>query len=176
MCQTHLDKKSDEGSMTRIIIGAIGLAALWLLMSGLYKPLVLFLGFCSVLLSVYVANRMDEKDDDSRLEYTIGVFSTFKYLCWLLVEIVKSNWAVTKIILSPGKQGNQNLFVIPVSCKTEMGQVVYANSITLTPGTITVESEGECFIVHALDYSDDDLESLADMDARVRKIETGGGA
>ena len=160
--------------MARNIIGAIGLAALWLLMSGLYKPLVMFLGLCSVILAIYIANRMDQMDDNKQLEYSMSPVSTLKYFFWLLIEIVKSNWAVTKIILSPGTPGKQNLFTIPVSCKTEIGQVVFANSITLTPGTITVETEGDHFIVHALDYSDDDLDALAEMDSQVQKIETGG--
>lgn len=162
--------------MLRNIIATLGLAALWLLMSGLYKPLVMGLGAISVLLAVYIANRMDKADDNNQLKFSIGVFSTIKYLFWLLAEIAKSNWAVTKAVFAPEKTIKQNLFSIPVSCKSEIGQVVYANSITLTPGTITVETEGEHFIVHALSYSDDDIDALADMDARVRAIETGGNS
>ena len=90
----------------------------------------------------------------------------------MLVEIAKSNWAVTKIILSGKSPDSQNLFWAPVSQKSDVGQVVYANSITLTPGTITVETQGNHFLVHALDFGDGDMEALADMDARVTAIET----
>ncbi|MBO6814692.1 MAG: Na+/H+ antiporter subunit E [Rhizobiaceae bacterium] len=158
--------------MIRNIMGALGLVALWLLMSGVYKPLVLILGAISVLLALTIANRMDRADGNNYLAYPISVIAAFRYLLWLLVEIAKSNWAVTKIILSPGSKSRQNLFTVPVSCKSEIGQVIFASSITLTPGTITVETEDEHFIVHALSFSDDDMDALADMDARVRAIET----
>ena len=157
--------------MVRGIIAALGLAALWLLMSGLYKTLVLILGAISVLLTIYIINRMD-KVDEHKLGYDIGIFSTIQYLIWLMVEIAKSNWAVTKIILSGKIPENQKMFEVPVTQKSEIAQVVFANSITLTPGTITVESEDDNFIVHALDFDPDDMSALADMDARVTAIET----
>jgi len=162
--------------MIRTTIAALGLVALWLLMSGLYKPLIMGFGALSVVLAIYIAHRMDKADDNNPLRYSISVFATIKYLGWLLVEIAKSNWAVTKIILSSGSTNNQNIFIAPVSCKSEIGQVVFANSITLTPGTITVETEEDHFIVHALSYSPDDMDALADMDNRVRAIETVGQA
>ncbi|MEO1143679.1 MAG: Na+/H+ antiporter subunit E, partial [Pseudomonadota bacterium] len=59
--------------------------------------------------------------------------------------------------------------------KSELGQVVFANSITLTPGTVTVETEDDHFLVHALDFGDGDMEALAEMDSRVTAIENIGG-
>ena len=157
--------------MIKSIVAFMGLAALWLLMSGLYKTLILIFGFLSILLAMLILRRMD-KVDGHTLGYDIGVFATFKYLLWLLVEIAKSNWAVTKIILSGKMPEKQKMFTVPVTQQSEIAQVVFANSITLTPGTITVESEDENFIVHALDFGDGDMEALADMDARVTAIET----
>jgi len=158
--------------MVQGIIAALGLAALWLLMSGLYKTLILIFGALSVLLTLCIIKRMD-KVDEHKLGYDIGVFATAKYLFWLMIEIAKSNWAVTKIILAGKTPENQKMFEVPVTQKSEIGQVVFANSITLTPGTITVESEDDNFIVHALDFDDGDMDALADMDARVSAIETG---
>lgn len=157
--------------MIKGIIAFMGLAALWLLMSGLYKTLILIFGGISILLTLLILHRMD-KVDDHKLGYDIGVFATIKYLIWLMVEIAKSNWAVTKMILSGKMPDKQKMFVVPVTQKSEIAQVVFANSITLTPGTITVESEDDNFIVHALDFGDDDMDALADMDARVTAIET----
>jgi len=156
--------------MVQGIISALGLVALWLLMSGLYKTLILVLGALSVLLTLFIVSRMD-KVDEHKLGYDIGVFATIKYLIWLMAEIAKSNWAVTKVILSGKKPENQTMFEVPVTQKSEIAQVVFANSITLTPGTVTVESEDDNFIVHALDFGDGDMEALADMDARVSAIE-----
>lgn len=158
--------------MIQGIIAVLGLVVLWLLMSGLYKTLVLIFGGLSVLLTIFILNRMN-KVDGHKLGYDIGVFATLNYLVWLLFEIVKSNWAVTKIIISGKIPNNQKLFKVPATQKCETAQVVFANSITLTPGTITVESEDDNFLVHALNFAEGDMEALAEMDARVTAIETG---
>ena len=157
--------------MYKTIIGVLGLCALWLLMSGLYKTLILALGLFSVILSVWIANRMDKADGEG-LSYGINPFRFVGYTFWLLVEIAKSNWAVTKVILSPKQRLRQNLFNVPVTQQSEIAQVIYANSITLTPGTITVETEDRHFLVHALSYDDSDMDALADMDQRVTRLES----
>lgn len=157
--------------MIRVVLAALGLASLWLLLSGLYKTLIFSLGAISVILTVFIITRMD-KVDEHKLGYDIGVFATFKYLLWLLKEIAKSNIAVTKIILAGKQPQHQKMFEVPVSQKSEIAQVVFANSITLTPGTITVETEDDNFIVHALDFNEGDLDALAEMDAQVTAIET----
>lgn len=158
----------------RFIIGASGLAALWLLMSGLYdKPLILGFGVASVLLAMILTHRLDVADGE-RLTFALSVTKLARYTVWLLIEIAKSNWAVTKIILSGKEPDRQKLFMIPVTQKTEIGQVMFATSITLTPGTITVETENDQFVVHALDFSDDSMESLAQMDREVTATETLG--
>jgi len=158
--------------MIRGIFAALGLAILWLLMSGIYdKPLIHIFGVISIALSLYIIHLMD-KVDGHKLGYDIGIFSTLKYICWLLVEIAKSNWAVSKIILSGKPPENQKLLYVPTTQKTELAQVVFANSITLTPGTITVETEGDCFLVHAVDFGEGDMEAFAEMDKQVRSIET----
>ena len=160
--------------MVRTLLGALGLVALWLLMSGLWdKPLILIFGAVSVVLTVWIVKRMDEADGE-HLDVTLKPFATFKYILWLLAEIAKSNIAVTKLILSGKSPERQKLFMVPVSCKSEIGQVMFANSITLTPGTITVETENDQFIVHALDFDDSDMDALADMDARVTATESEG--
>ncbi|WP_424984383.1 Na+/H+ antiporter subunit E [Microbulbifer sp. S227A] len=156
----------------RLIGTAIFLSALWLLMSGLFKPLLLVFGAVSVLLVVYVLHRMDRVDED-RVALPLGPVASLRYFLWLLVEIAKANWAVTKIVLSPRMPITQHLFAVPYTQKSDVGQVIFANSITLTPGTLTVETDLGYFLVHALDYAPDDLAALADMDAHVTAIETG---
>ena len=121
-----------------------------------------------VLLITIRMNRVD--DDRIQIELNPGKF--IGYIGWLLVEIAKSNIAVTKTILSSSMPIKQNLFNVPYTQRTDLGQVIFANSITLTPGTVTVETEDGHFLVHALSYSHDDLEALADMDRHVRAAET----
>ncbi len=158
--------------MGRTIIATSGLVALWLLMSGIYdKTLILIFGAVSVVLAVWIGRRMDTADGE-QLPFPLNPVAVFQYFLWLIVEIAKSNWAVSKIILSGRKPDSQKIFWAPVTQKSDVGQVVYANSITLTPGTITVETEGKHFLVHALDFGEGDMDALAEMDSRVRAIET----
>jgi multicomponent Na+:H+ antiporter subunit E len=150
---------------------AVLLIALWLLMSGVYKPLVIGFGVLSVAAVLAIIRRMDDIDG-ARIDLRLHPLRLFSYFGWLLVEIAKANWAVTKVVLSPKMTMRQHLFMVPRSQKTDTGQVIFGNSITLTPGTITIETEGEEFIVHALNYSPDDDAALADMDRRVTQTET----
>ena len=156
----------------RWILGALVLFALWLLMSGVYKPLTIGLGAGSAIFATYMVWRMEQASPGARLNVAQRPFATIGYLFWLLKEIAKSNWAVTLAIMSPDMPIRQHFFKVPFSQKTELGQTIFANSITLTPGTITVEVEDDFFWVHALQFSADDHAALADMNTRVTRTET----
>lgn len=156
----------------RTVLSILTLFALWLLMSGIYKPLVVGLGFASAVVAVLVVRRMDALDGH-RLSLALNPFKFVGYLVWLMKEIAVSNIAVTKLILSPDMPLRQHLFRVPNTQVSELGATVYANSITLTPGTITVEIDEDAFWVHAASFDDGDHAALADMDARVSATETG---
>ena len=150
--------------------GVIVLLGLWLLLSGIYTPMIVGFGAASAVLAVYVVRRMDAEDGAPVLQ-TLGPFRFLGYLLWLMGEIAKANWAVTKIVMSPEMPIRQHLFAIPFSQKSDLARVIFANSITLTPGTITVETEEDRFLVHAVAFSEGDHAALADMDARVTATE-----
>jgi len=157
----------------RTILTTLALFALWLLMSGIYDPLIIGFGAASSVLAIYVGKRMNAIDRHP-LEIHINFIRLVSYFGWLLVEIAKSNWAVTKLIMAPRMRLRQNLFEVPCTQKSDLGKTIFANSITLTPGTITVEVEEGYFLVHALAFSEDDHAALAEMDRRVTATETGG--
>ena len=69
----------------------------------------------------------------------------------LLLEIFRCNAAVIRLILSPSLEVEPELHTFTTKLKTDTARVVLANSITLTPGTITCGLEGDKFVVHALD-------------------------
>lgn len=146
------------------------LFTLWLLMSGIFEPILVGFGVASVVLVMFVTKRMDAQDND-QIEIRLSPFKFARYLLWLMKEIARANWAVTKVVLSRQMPLRQHLFSVDYTQKTDIGQVIFANSITLTPGTITVETEGGHFLVHALAYSPEDVAALADMDARVTRSE-----
>lgn len=156
--------------MRRVLDVAI-FFALWLLMSGVYKPLVIGLGAASAILAAYIVERMERASNGAYLSLPLRPIAFIGYIAWLFVEIAKSNWAVIKAIMSPDMPIRQHFFTIPMTQKSDIGQTAFANSITLTPGTITVEIDDDCFYVHALQYCEGDLVALADMDARVTATE-----
>ena len=162
--------------MDRIKVHALtlglGLFGLWLLLSGHYdSPLLLTLGVSSCIAVVFIAQRMDVVDHESvPLQVRFGFIG---YLAWLTKEIVRVNFAVAKIIISPSLPLSPLLFRVKTSQKTDVGRVTHANSITLTPGTISVEVEDDGIVVHALtgDFASDTANG--EMDRRVTAVEGG---
>ena len=157
----------------RFIAYAGFLGVLWLLWSGIYKPMIVGFGAASISLVLLITHRMNSVDED-KVAIKLNPIKFLGYFFWLLVEIAKSNIAVTKTILSPSMPINQNLFEVSYTQRTDIGQVIFANSITLTPGTVSVETETGHFLVHAVSYTADDMNTLADMDARVSVTELAG--
>ena len=131
-----------------ISLGA-ALTVLWMLLSGMFEPLLLGLGVVSVLLTVWIAHRMDVVDHEGHPIH-LGIRAP-TYFLWLALEIVKSNWDVAKIILSPKMNIQPQIFKTKGLQQSDVGLTTYANSITLTPGTVTITMEDDgLFEVHAL--------------------------
>jgi len=148
----------------------ITLYALWLLLSGYWTdPLLLSLGLASVALTVFVAWRMEGLDHEG-VPVNVTVHALV-YWPWLLWQIVLANLAVAKVILAP-RRATPRLEWVPASQRTDVGRAIYANSITLTPGTISVQIDRDRILVHALESSGiDDLIEGA-MDRRVAWVES----
>ena len=145
------------------------LAALWLAISGHYTTFMITLGVISIFFVILIAHRMDVIDHEAQpLHLTLKLPA---YYAWLVKEIVLANLVVVKHIWLGNKSISPVFATITSSQKTEIGKVIYANSITLTPGTVTVNIEGDKFLVHALlRESIDDLEN-GEMDRRVSQLE-----
>ena len=154
----------------RYILGAIALFVLWLLMSGVYKPVTITLGAVSSVFAVWIAARAN-RIDGSMVQIGFGPLATVSYLGYLLWEIAKANVNVVIHILSPKMRFQSAYFETPYTQKTEVGQVTFANSITLTPGTLTVDVGDGTFAVHALDYQDGDKDALKAMNDRISRVE-----
>ena len=115
--------------------------------SGHFEPLLLTFGAVSCALVVLIARRMQVIDGDgpSLLNWRLAVYAP-----WLAKEIVKANLDVARRILQPQLPISPRIIDVPTSQKSELGQAIYANSITLTPGTVSVVVEGDQILVHAL--------------------------
>lgn len=145
------------------------LAAFWLLNSGHYSNLMLSLGLISILFVLYLVHRMDVVDHESQPVHLTLIFPVYYF--WLVKQIILSNIFVVKHIWLGNRSISPTLKTIKASQKTDIGKVIYANSITLTPGTVTVNLKGDQFMVHALcRESIEELEE-GDMDRRVCGLE-----
>ena len=145
------------------------LAAFWLLNSGHNTALILILGLVSIVLVLLIARKMDVVDHESQ---PLGLsLNIFVYYLWLIKEIIQSNISVVKHIWLGNESISPTLKRIKISQKTDMGKVIYANSITLTPGTVVIDLIDDEVIVHAL--LSDDIETLSsgEMDRRVSLLE-----
>ncbi len=129
---------------------AAALVASWLLWSGHFdSPFLFVLGALSVAFSIYLSVRMGIVDEEGTPTH-LGLRPFTSYAPWLIKEIVVSNLEVTQIIIDPDLPIKRNLVEVTANQKTALGRVILANSITLTPGTVSVNVEGNKIIVHAL--------------------------
>lgn len=156
--------------MRYLVSLAITLAALWLGISGVYKPLLFGLGALAIGFVIWLSRRMDVVG----IEHNPVLYSWRLpvYWLWLLGEIVKSNLEVARAVLNPGRYVDPRVIVVPMDLASAVGKVTYANSITLTPGTVTLTLEPDSVEVHALlESSARGIESRA-MERKIAWLES----
>lgn len=157
--------------MVRVTSLAATLYVFWLLLSGLYTPFLLALGAASVVAALLLVRRMDLLDHETHPIH-LGPGALW-YWPWLLKEIVTSGWTVMRVILHPRLPISPAMVRFRPRQKTAVGLAVHANSITLTPGTISIEVGADEFLVHALTREGARGVAAGDMDARVARMEAG---
>jgi len=145
------------------------LCAVWLGWSGHFTPLLLGLGLASCLLVVLVSGRMHIVDrEGAPLELAARAPL---YAPWLVWQVFKANVDVARRILSPRLPISPRVIRVKATQASDLGRVIYANSITLTPGTVSLSLEGDEIVVHALTReAAEELES-GKMDRRVSRTE-----
>jgi len=158
------------------LLRAIGLGAIlygfWLVLSGHFEPLLMGFGVASSALVTYLAMRMDVADQEG-LPLQLGG-RVWIYVPWLMKEIFLANLRVAKVILDPKLPVSPILVHYRASQKTDLGRAIYANSITLTPGTITTRVVGDDLEIHSLTWIDVDGREEDEMDRRCTWVEQGG--
>lgn len=110
-------------------------------------------------------------DDEEGTPLGMGIRALPTYLPWLAKEVVVSNIEVAKMILSRDMNLKRNMIEVGVEQKTALGKVVLANSITLTPGTVSVKLEDDRILVHALSFEGAEGDLSGDMSRRVSGLE-----
>jgi multicomponent Na+:H+ antiporter subunit E len=156
--------------MKRYLALLFVLAIVWLVWSGHFDPFLLTMGGLSCLVVLIVAGRMGIIDDEG-VPIQLGLRPQIKYAPWLAREVMRSNWSMVKVILSRRPRFRRNLIQIPITLKTEIGRVIMANSITLTPGTVSTRFQGDQLEVHALMDPGPDDPTIVEIEKRVRDLE-----
>jgi multicomponent Na+:H+ antiporter subunit E len=136
------------------------------LLSGHFAdPLLLGLGLASVIVVTFIAHRMDLADREGHPVHLS--WRALIYWPWLIKEIVIANIEVAKAITRTSMDIEPTVIRLKASQTSELGRVIYANSITLTPGTVTIGLEGEDLTVHALTRGSKEGLETGEMDRKV---------
>ena len=154
-----------------ISLGVV-LAVVWLLLSGHFEPLILMLGLASCAVVLAITKRMDLVDHEGHPIHL--TWRAVGYWLWLGREIIKANIDVARRVLSPRMEINPTMVRLASSQKSDLGLVIYANSITLTPGTVSVDVEPGEILVHALSRDAARELEIGEMDRRVSRVEGEG--
>ena len=127
----------------------MAMAVLWLVLSGHYdSTLLLSLGAGSAIFASAMAWRLHILDGETAPYHKLLRFLV--YWPWLLWEIIKANIIVIRTILKPEMVLTPRMVRVKSMPKTDLGRTLFANSITLTPGTVSVDLDGDEVIVHAV--------------------------
>ncbi|WOI53960.1 Na+/H+ antiporter subunit E [Parvularcula sp. LCG005] len=163
------------GSVTRNfgrqVILAIVLMVLWLLLSGYFdNPLLVGFGIASVLFTVWMSQRAGILDSEG---VPTNVFpGVLTYMFWLTVEIGKANIAVAVEALRPTLKLSPRMIRVPAIQASDLGKTIFANSVTLTPGTVTVDVDHRGLVIHALTEALADEAAIAEMGHKVARFDS----
>ncbi len=141
----------------------------WILMSGFFTPFLLAAGFASALAVAWLAHRMEVNDREGHPFHL--TWSAATYWPWLVKEILKSAIDVSRVILDPRLPASPTVVRFRPRQRTVVGLVTHANSITLTPGTLSIDVGQDEFMVHGLTRESASAAVDSDMDRRVERFE-----
>ena len=157
-------------AVARAIALVTVLFGLWLVLSGKTDNfLLLTLGALSSAGITALVWRMGVLDHESLPLRLLRPGGIWRYWGWLILETCKANIAVARIILSRDCETRQRLFWVPSGQVSDLARAIYANSITLTPGTVSVDMDDDKILVHALSF--EMCDSLEEMAQKIRKFD-----
>lgn len=134
--------------LIRIIMASIVLFALWLLLSGHFGAFLLSLGALSCVFVAWVSEKLDLFSKDfSTLKFNLKLPG---FLPWFIFEVIKSNIDVSLRILHPKLPIEPNIITLDASQHSDLATAIYANCITLTPGTYSLDLDENSIEVHSL--------------------------
>ena len=131
------------------------LLALWFLLSGHFELKMVLYAVAACAVSAWLGARMFSnpiRQDGRRVSMGSlrGIPRLISYVCWLLAEIVKANIQIAMVVLNPRLPIEPCLLSFRIRFQNPLADFVLANSITLTPGTITVDVQDGVYLIHCL--------------------------
>lgn len=139
----------------------------WYVFSGYNEPFFLISGLISCILTWFICARLNILTfPHSR----INIFKTITYSLWLLKEIFISSFQVAKIIYQPNSKLKPKTDWIKSDLASDVSNTIYANSITLTPGTVCIEVADGQLQIHALVSDSIDGITQGSMGNKINKI------
>ncbi len=126
---------------------------LWFIFNGrvTFEILIFGIVICSWLYW-FMCRHLDYRAD-REIKILKNLHLYIKYFFILILEIIKSNFAVIRLILSSDKAFEPAFITFKTDLKSDLAKVIFANSITLTPGTYTIGIQADEYLIHALDES-----------------------
>ena len=126
------------------------LMAFWLILSPKISQQSILIGFIVSLLVVIYSRDILFDSVEMPLFQLRNFLNMLRFAGILLIEIIKANIDVAKIVLNPAMPIKPQFVRVPMMLKNDINKVIYGNSVTLTPGTLTVDVTEEAFVIHAL--------------------------
>jgi len=152
-----------------ILVAFFLLISTWFLLNGKYDLVTLGIG---ILVSLFIAIVFCGKCEIfSEMNFTPkGIMYFFTYIFVFLGELIKSNFDVAKRVISPSLPINPGIVEVETKLKSKLGRMILANSITLTPGTLSIKVEEDTFFIHCINVEHSDLEGATkDIVAKFEK-------
>ena len=152
------------------LITTIAMFIFWILLSGEFTFILITSGVVASLITAYLSHDIFIGKADLKTE-TGRVFKFIVYIPWLLWEIILANVEIAYLVLSPKPLVDPQIVRFKNDLKTDLGIVTLAHSITLTPGTVTVDANREEFVIHVIWQKSAEGIISGEMQRKVKKIE-----
>ncbi len=161
--------KQTKTQVTRFIATFIILVGFWLLLSGHYDLFHISIGIlCCALVSQVSHNLLFANPRAGDMRVIVKRF--IMYIPWLLYQIVLSNFHVAYLALGPRRLIDPKIIKFKSKLESDISMVTFANSITLTPGTITVDVKDGVYYVHAVSKKVAEDLMTGEMEDRIAHI------
>ncbi|MCX8083923.1 MAG: Na+/H+ antiporter subunit E [Calditerrivibrio sp.] len=155
--------------MIRYLVTGVVMLAFWVLLSGEFSTMIITLAIISAIIVSWLTADLFFPDNKINLKL---IYKIFSYVPWLVWEIILANIQVLKILIKPKLDIDPSMVEFVPKVKSDIGITLLANSITLTPGTVTIFAEKDRFFVHALTPEFADGLKDSEMERRILEIES----